>query len=267
MHIPYNPKLKELARKLRNNSTKAEVILWQKIKRDQLGVDFHRQKPILNYIVDFYSPDVQLAIEIDGYTHDYKVGDDKKRQKEIEALGVAFVRFSDKDVIKNTEGVVNEILKAIMHNTSPTPPQGGSSARSPLERGASKRRSVLPLTIFVFGNPDVKEDSVPVKLIPQLQKEFPEIEFVHLDPNEEWEVPFDKHFIAIDTVEGIKDIIVIENLDQLQNTSAVTMHDWDVAKNLKWLKKLGKIKKITIIGVPVQIQIDDLLFYIKALAN
>ena len=111
------------------------------------------------------------------------------------------------------------------------------------------------MKIFVFGNPDVKEDSLPVKLMPQLKKEFPNIEFLHLDPNEEWDIP--EHFIAIDTVEGIDDIIVINSLDQLQNTSAVTMHDWDVGKNLKWLQKLGKIKKITIIGVPSQLKIVD----------
>ncbi|MBT7338105.1 MAG: hypothetical protein HN802_00160 [Candidatus Jacksonbacteria bacterium] len=121
------------------------------------------------------------------------------------------------------------------------------------------------MKIFVFGNPDVKEDSLPVKLMPQLKKEFPNIEFLHLDPNEEWDIP--EHFIAIDTVEGIDDIIVINSLDQLQNTSAVTMHDWDVGKNLKWLQKLGKIKKITIIGVPSQLKIVDLISSIRALAS
>ncbi|MBP2834139.1 DUF559 domain-containing protein [Aquimarina sp. U1-2] len=51
--IPYNPKLKELARQLRNNSTKAEVILWLKLKGEQMyGYDFHRQKPIDNYILE-----------------------------------------------------------------------------------------------------------------------------------------------------------------------------------------------------------------------
>jgi len=51
--LPYNPKLKEYARKLRNNSTKSEVLLWNYLKRKQMkGFDFHRQKPIGNYIVD-----------------------------------------------------------------------------------------------------------------------------------------------------------------------------------------------------------------------
>ncbi|MDX1671590.1 MAG: DUF559 domain-containing protein, partial [Balneolaceae bacterium] len=54
--LPYNPKLVPLARSLRKNSTLAEVLLWQKLNKKQLGVDFHRQKPIGNYIVDFYCP-------------------------------------------------------------------------------------------------------------------------------------------------------------------------------------------------------------------
>ena len=71
--IPYNPKLKELARELRNNSTKAEIILWLKLKNKQLyGYDFHRQKPIDNYIVDFFCQELMLAIEVDGYSHQFE---------------------------------------------------------------------------------------------------------------------------------------------------------------------------------------------------
>jgi len=68
--IPYNPKLKQLARKLRNKSTKSEVLLWNYLKGKQIkGFDFHRQKPIGNYIVDFYCSELLLAIEIDGESH------------------------------------------------------------------------------------------------------------------------------------------------------------------------------------------------------
>ncbi|WP_271784819.1 endonuclease domain-containing protein [Aquimarina algiphila] len=70
MKIKYNPKLKELARQLRNNATKSEIRLWQKLKRGQMySYDFHRQKPIDNYIVDFFCNKLQLAIELDGYSH------------------------------------------------------------------------------------------------------------------------------------------------------------------------------------------------------
>jgi len=71
--IPYNPKLKEFARKLRNNSTKSEIRLWQQLKRKQFfGYDFHRQKPLLNYIVDFYCYELNLVIELDGYSHNFE---------------------------------------------------------------------------------------------------------------------------------------------------------------------------------------------------
>ena len=68
--IPYNPKLKEFARKLRNDSTFSEILLWSYLKKKQMrGFDFDRQKPIDSYIVDFYSKDLMLAIEIDGESH------------------------------------------------------------------------------------------------------------------------------------------------------------------------------------------------------
>ena len=99
--IPYNPKLKEYARQLRNNSTLSEVLLWQNIKNKALGIQFHRQVPLLEYIVDFYCHELQLAIEIDGDSHLYKYEYDCKRQGELEQQGVRFIRFSDADVKNN----------------------------------------------------------------------------------------------------------------------------------------------------------------------
>jgi len=105
--IPYNPKLKQLAKNLRNNSTLSEVLLWQHLKSKQIkGYDFHRQKPIGNYIVDFFCNELMLAIEIDGMSHDEKIDEDIKRQKQIENLGISFLRFNDLDVKKNMEGVI-----------------------------------------------------------------------------------------------------------------------------------------------------------------
>lgn len=78
--IPYKPHLKEYARTLRKNSTIYEIILWKHIRRRALGVQFHRQVPMLNYIVDFYCHEIGLAIEIDGHIHDYQYLADVKRQ-------------------------------------------------------------------------------------------------------------------------------------------------------------------------------------------
>ncbi len=108
--ISYNPKLKEFARNLRNNSTLSEVLLWRKLKGKQMGgYDFHRQKPIDNYIVDFFCSELMLAIEIDGRSHEYKVLEDRDRQNRMESLGVHFLRFADFEVKKDIDNVVRII--------------------------------------------------------------------------------------------------------------------------------------------------------------
>jgi len=119
--IPYNPILKALARQLRKNSTLAEVLLWQKIKQKGYGVQFHRQVPLLEYIVDFYCHELMLVIEVDGDSHDFKDENDAKRQQELEAQGITFLRFSDTDVKKNmfsVLGVVEETVADLIKKTS-----------------------------------------------------------------------------------------------------------------------------------------------------
>jgi very-short-patch-repair endonuclease len=108
--LPYNPKLKPLARELRNKSTLSEVLLWNQLKNRQVkGYKFLRQKPIDNYIVDFFCYDLMLAIEIDGTTHDHKISEDATRQQHIESLGITVLRFLDTDVKRNLEGVIESI--------------------------------------------------------------------------------------------------------------------------------------------------------------
>ncbi|SFC88406.1 endonuclease domain-containing protein [Algibacter pectinivorans] len=114
--IPYHPELKFLARQLRKNSTLPEVLLWQCIKQCAYGVQFHRQVPMLNYIVDFYCHEIGLAIEIDGQSHDHSFEYDSKRQAELEAYEVTFLRFSNQEVKKNMFSVllvVEETVKRL----------------------------------------------------------------------------------------------------------------------------------------------------------
>ena len=113
--IHYNPRLKEYARKLRKARNLSEVILWKEIKRKKLGVEFHRQVPIDDYIVDFYCHELMLAIEIDGSIHeleDVRLSD-IKRQDELEKLGVNFIRFENFDVKNNLEFVLRDLKKKI----------------------------------------------------------------------------------------------------------------------------------------------------------
>ena len=97
--------------------TFSEVKLWNELKNGQLlGYDFDRQRPIGNFIVDFFCKDLQLAIEVDGITHfdESVMLKDVIRQDELEMLGVAFLRFDAMLVINNMDAVVNEIREWIM---------------------------------------------------------------------------------------------------------------------------------------------------------
>jgi very-short-patch-repair endonuclease len=108
--IPYNPKLVPIARRLRNNSTLSEVLLWKKLRDKQLmGYDFDRQKPIGNYIVDFYCQELMLAIEVDGASHDQKSEEDLARQREIEQFGNTVIRFTDPAVKQHMVEVLEQL--------------------------------------------------------------------------------------------------------------------------------------------------------------
>ena len=112
--------LRQYAKQLRNNSTLSEVLLWKRIKGKSLGVEFHRQVPLSEYIVDFYCHELMLAIEIDGNSHDYKYEHDKFRQNSLEKLGITFVRFSDLSVKKEMENVIRTLEQIIEESkTSP----------------------------------------------------------------------------------------------------------------------------------------------------
>ena len=112
--IPYNPKLKEFARKLREDSTFTEIMLWNYLRGKQLrGYDFDRQRPIDNFIVDFYCKDLNLAIEVDGESHYGNPGRDEKKDKRLNELGVTVLRFDDLDVRHKLDKVIDTIEKWI----------------------------------------------------------------------------------------------------------------------------------------------------------
>ena len=110
--IHYNPKLKALAAHLRSQGTKSEIILWNQLKGSQVnGFRFIRQKPIGNYIVDFYCKEVGLVIELDGLSHQYnEVMDlDERKQSYLESIGLKVIRFEDEDVIRDLPNVMRVI--------------------------------------------------------------------------------------------------------------------------------------------------------------
>lgn len=106
------------------------------------------------------------------------------------------------------------------------------------------------MKILVFGNPLVKKDSLPLKLMPGLQKLFPSIEFIEADGIENLEKYGRRPFI-LDTVEGIKEPCII-SLKDIQHHRVLSMHDCDLGFNLLLLKKIGKIDDAVIIGIPMK---------------
>jgi len=108
--IPYDPELKNRARQLHKNTTRSEGLLWQRLKGKQMkGYAFYRQRPLDRYIVDFFCPELMLAIEIDGWSHLFRGEDDQERQARLESLGVRFLRFDDLEIKRN----INEVLSII----------------------------------------------------------------------------------------------------------------------------------------------------------
>jgi very-short-patch-repair endonuclease len=111
-HPIQSQKLKEFARQLRNNSTKSEIRLWGKLRNKQmLGYDFDRQKPIDNYILDFFCYDLMLGIELDGFTHtfDEVYAKDQVKEKRLKELGITILHFNDREVMKDMPNVLRVI--------------------------------------------------------------------------------------------------------------------------------------------------------------
>lgn len=121
------------------------------------------------------------------------------------------------------------------------------------------------MKIFVFGNEDLKEDNLPIKILPDLEKKFPTIIFEIKDPNEEWDVP--EEIFIIDTAVGLKEITVFDDLTKFAKVPRVGMHDFDALTNLRYLWKLGKIKKIKIIAVPGNLTESEAIKKISEILN
>lgn len=113
-------------------------------------------------------------------------------------------------------------------------------------------------TIYIFGNPLLSFDSLPIQLMPDLQKEFPGFNFVYKDPNENLH-PENGELIIIDTVVGPKEVVIINDIEKIESSPAVSMHDLDLGFNLKLLQKIGELKKITIFGVPAETDKNEAL--------
>jgi len=87
----------------RKNQTRAEKIIWEKLLRNKqiLGYKFLRQKPLLNFIADFYCSKLLLVIEIDGEYHKYQIERDNERTQVLQEYRIKVIRFTNKDILGN----------------------------------------------------------------------------------------------------------------------------------------------------------------------
>lgn len=108
--------LKSRRRELRKNMPLPEIILWSRLKgRGLNGYKFRRQYSVGRYIMDFYCPELKLAVEIDGDTHfsDGREEKDRARERLIESYGITFLRFTNIEVNENIEGVLGKIAERL----------------------------------------------------------------------------------------------------------------------------------------------------------
>ena len=114
--LPYNKTLTALARQNRKNPTKAESKMWNEILRMRKfsKYKFLRQKPLAGYIVDFYCSELCLVIEIDGDSHAETIEYDVKRTRVLNALGLTVVRYANDDILRNIDGVSNNLMHMIL---------------------------------------------------------------------------------------------------------------------------------------------------------
>jgi very-short-patch-repair endonuclease len=123
--LRYRNGLKSNARDLRSKLTEAEQVLWGRLRMKQLfGVQFNLQRPIGNYIVDFYAAKAKLVVEVDGSGHLSSSGikRDKKRDDYLGSLGLLVLRFDDAEVLRDTEGVLELIFRKLSERVNPEIP-------------------------------------------------------------------------------------------------------------------------------------------------
>lgn len=117
------------------------------------------------------------------------------------------------------------------------------------------------MKIYLIGNPLVNEDNLPLRLKPDLEAAFPKVEFIEADPNENF-LPEDNSII-IDTVHGLKEVTIFNSLDDFADHPLISPHDYDLFFHLKLLIKLGKVKKLTLIGIPQGHSLFQILSKVK----
>ena len=150
--MTYNAHLKDKARRLRRNLTDSEAALWSRLRNKQLlGIQFYRQKPIGEHIVDFFAPRANLVVEVDGSQHlgGEHALKDRSRDRYLVSLGLKVLRFNSREVLEERDAVVEAIYRTVgeqlREKIPPGPPllKGGEEERPLLKGGEAEEGSGL----------------------------------------------------------------------------------------------------------------------------
>ena len=136
--LKYNANLREKARQWRRNLTDSEKVLWSRLRNKQLlGIQFYRQKPIGEPIVDFLAPGAKWVVEVDGSQHmgEAQVQKDRIRDGYLASLGLKVLRFNSIEVLKESDAVVESIYQAMTEQLNAEIPPG-----PPLKKGRTNIR-------------------------------------------------------------------------------------------------------------------------------
>lgn len=138
--LSYNANLKDKARQLRKNLRDSERALWSHLRNKQvLGIQFFRQKPLGDYIVDFFAPRAKLVVEVDGSQHlvGHHVEKDRIRDGYLASLGLKVLRFHSREVREESDAVVEAIFRVIEDQLNAEIPPG-----PPLKRGEITAKNI-----------------------------------------------------------------------------------------------------------------------------
>jgi Ni,Fe-hydrogenase maturation factor len=116
------------------------------------------------------------------------------------------------------------------------------------------------MKVYVFGNEDLPQDSLPFVISNKLKRKLPGVEFIKVSPNQDLPFIDEKKVVILDTIQGINEVVELNenDLDKLLLSKSLTVHDFDLGFQLKYLKKIGKIGKIMIVGIPMEKEINYL---------
>src|SRR5919199_6260395 len=114
------------------------------------------------------------------------------------------------------------------------------------------------MKVYVFGNEDVPDDRRAIEVARELEATIEDLSFVFVNPNEDVPCFGERHVVILDTVRGIRDVALIEGdrIDGLILSPRGSVHDFDLAFQLRYLKKLSKLGEVTIIGIPQEGEVD-----------